>query len=51
MMAFKMYLLSDMAILGIHVSFRGCNASRETGHVKENHFAAAIGSLESVEGF
>ncbi len=24
MMVFKMYLLSNMAILGIHFSFRGC---------------------------
>ena len=24
MMVFEMYLLSNMAILGIHVSFRGC---------------------------
>ena len=24
MMVFRMYLLSNMAILGIHVSFRGC---------------------------
>ena len=31
MMVFKMYLLSNMAIVGIYVSFRGCNFFKMDG--------------------